>query len=189
MEHDANGRNVVRVVSNRAVIARSYIVDCLYVDAAGNELTYTVTHVSFGGPPFSVPPSGQQTLACPPTTKEADVRAVVYEDGTSEGRQPYLGNLIFARQAELPEILAALNILQGAATASAPADGNTLAEQIFNLVPASSSSTTTGSADHPCLWIARVIRSNHQQPLGAYLSRMIRLLTTYSAVVQSSMGR
>jgi len=183
------GRNVVQLVNSAAVIARSYVVDCLYDVAGGEEATYTVTHVSFGGPPFAVAAGGQQTLPCPPTTKESYVRAVVYEDGTPVGSQPYLGNLILARQQQLPEVLAVLNVVHAAATSSLPVDGNWLAAQIFQLVASPSSSGTTSSDSHPALWVGGVLQSNRRQPLGTYVSRLMTLLNTYSSVVQSSIGR
>src|SRR5690348_11830735 len=105
-----------RVILNNTYTsdARAYIVQCDYPGPNGQTATHMVWHEGIGGPPYTVWAGKSQPIGCPLNTSNAQVRAVAYDDGKTEGDAQFVARIVAERQLEVQDVTEDIQILQGA---------------------------------------------------------------------------
>jgi hypothetical protein len=122
LSHGPDGHVRVRLTNAYTADARAYIVECQYSGPKGVDTIYTVSREGIGGPPYAVWSGKSVLIGCPLTTTRAEVRAVAYDDGKTEGDADSLARIAAERRLEARDVADDIQILQDALTSigSAP---------------------------------------------------------------------
>jgi hypothetical protein len=110
----ANGRPGVMLKDTYTADARAYIVECDYPGPSGEMLHWTIAHDGIGGPPFTVRAGKSEEIACPLDTVSAEVNAVAYDDGKTEGDPQFLEKIAAERRLEAQDVTEDIQILDNA---------------------------------------------------------------------------
>jgi hypothetical protein len=196
LSRDSMGHARVTLTNPRSADARAYIVACDYAGPADETLSYLVVHEGLGGPPYTVWAGKSQIIGCPLNTSSVEVKAVAYDDGTTEGDSQTLAAMAAERQSEAQDVADDIEILQDALTKLGPAPsfipGTASSIQVSQLAAEFSrraqqhSNAAFGSVpnDYVCTPIARMLSSPvHRQPMTLLIQVYIKELQTFSAVL------
>lgn len=169
--------------------ARAYIVECDYPGPNGETLLWIVSHDGIGGPPYTVWAGKSEQIGCPLNTISAEVKAVAYDDGKTEGDPQFIAKIAAERVIEAQEVAEAIPLLQNAVPSlsgsSSAQTMSQLAQQFIQCGQQHANNTISPIArDWVCTAIARRLSSPiHNQPISALVQAYISELQKFSAAL------
>lgn len=184
----ADGHLVVTLTNTYAADARAYIVECDYPGPDGETLSATVYHEGIGGPPYTVWAGKSEQIACPLNTASAEVKAVAYDDGKTEGDPQFIAKIAAERQLEAQDVAEDIQILENALPSLDGSSPLSLDDLIMQFRQRAQQHANTEldpiARDWVCTDVARMLASPaRKQPIKVLVQGYINELQKFAAVL------
>jgi len=109
-----DGRVSVTLKNTHTADARAFVVECDYPGPTGKTSHWMIAHDGLDGPPFTVGAGKSEVIRCPLDTSDAEVKAVAYDDGKTEGDSQFLAKIAVERKLEAQDVVEDIQILDKA---------------------------------------------------------------------------